>query len=110
MGILAPLGRSTASHGARNLLPALLLGALRVGVAATSEEVRLALHLLEVSETGVVERPFVERPLDGATRLARVPAVAEATARRQSRDLVERALDALPRVPELELAHSRRVE
>ena len=56
------------------------------------------------------ERPVRERRLDRAARLALVAAVGEAAVLEEGRHVVERLLERLVGDPELELAHSRRVD
>ena len=79
-------------------------------VLLAREPLELALQLAPALVALEVERPVRERRAHRAARLLRVRAVGEAALRRERLDVSERGLEAGVRVPELQLAHARRVE
>ena len=69
---------------------------------------QLALQLAKRLEPLRLEPALVGRPPHGASRLLLVPAVAEVAVGGQRVDVAERILE--PALPELHLAHARRVD
>src|SRR5258707_347148 len=57
-----------------------------------------------------IESPRFHRATHGAARLVHVFAIAEFTLRRNLRNFAERLSESLARIPQLQLAHSRRVD
>src|SRR5918994_5858074 len=71
---------------------------------------QLALELPVARVAVAVERTVGERAAHGAPRLPLVPAVVEAAPADERFDVAEGCVEPLAHVPQLQLAHARRVE